>query len=166
MAILQNVASMSRINMLLSLLFAESRGANTAWGKETGLMYCCQWWTVDLTAVDPMRGEEPRPCLCFWAFGYSKKIVEKDLPKQRNKSSEVHFIFLSQMAKLEFREDWRHYDLMYPYILMSPMVACRDIPTLIKCKFYATRVHKHLNQDLTWYVQKDLWILYWRMASE
>lgn len=29
-------------NMLLLVLFAESRGASTALGKETKSMYCCQ----------------------------------------------------------------------------------------------------------------------------
>jgi len=52
-----------------------------------------------------MRGDEPDPGSPVCASGYSKKILKKDLPEQRNRSSGVHFVFLSQMGKWEFRED-------------------------------------------------------------
>lgn len=145
-------------NMFLFPLFADSRGANTGLGrKKNGWCTAVSNELLILLLLTPWGVRNPGPATC--AFGYSKKILERNLPEQ-SKSSEEHFIFLSQMGKWEFREGWRH------YILMNPMVACRDIPTLIKCKFYATRGHKHLNQDPTWYVQKGPLILCWRMAYE
>lgn len=60
-----------------------------------------------------------------------RRFWKKDLPEQRNRSSEVHFI-LSQMSKWEFREDWSHYTLTYP------MVVCRDIP--MQAKFQSMQV--------------------------
>lgn len=143
MGILQNVASMSRVrifneNLVLLVLFAESRSASTALGEETELMYCCQWWTTLLNAVHPMRGDEPNPGSAVCAFDCSKKILKKDLPEQRNRSPEVHLIFLSQMGKWEFRGDWSH------YTLMSPMVGMQRHLNVDKISVYTSEVHVHL----------------------
>lgn len=114
------------------------------WAKNLGWCTVISDELLILLLLTPWGMRNPGPATC--AFGNSKKILERDLPETRNKSSEIHFIFLSQMRKWEFRKDWKHYTLLYP------IVACRDIPTLMKCKFHATGVHEHLNQDPTWYV--------------
>lgn len=94
------------------------------WAKKLGWCTAVSDELLILLLLTPQGLRNPGPATC--AFSYSKKILEKDLPQQRNKSSEVHFIFLTQMGKWEFREDWRRYTLVYP------MVACRNLPTLMK----------------------------------
>lgn len=90
-----------------------------------------------------MRCDVPDTGSAVCAFGYYKKILKKDLPEKRNSSSEVHFIFLSQMGKWEFKGGLK---LLCSYVSYGGM---QRHPNVDKISVYAREVHIQIKWDPT-----------------